>query len=609
MNTSKTNSVGELVRRNENDYNSGNVTISEYVDFSLKDTVNRIDAYLNSKHISGATDSMGRDKPFFNIVTAATNIWYRATDIDRKNIKIKATKSSDMLESFLATIHLQEWMRKNNFGVFLNDWGRTLSRYGSAVSKFIETDGELHAMVIPWNRLIVDPMSFDNDAVIEVLELTPSQLRKRNYNQDVVEQLIETASYRETLGGENKDTKQGFIRLYEVHGELPLSNITDKEEDEFTYVQQMHVLSFVMDKDTKEYQDFTLYKGKEKKSPYMISDLIGEDGRTLSIGAVENLFESQWMLNHNAKQIKDQLDLASKLIFQTSDGNFVGQNALTSIETGDIMIHSPNQPITQVANNSHDIASLQSYGNQWKSLSSEINGISESMMGNAAPSGTAWRQVEALLSESHSLFEIMTENKGLELENMLTTYILPHLKTKMDTSKEITATLEGYMIDKIDRKYIKSQATKNIANKAIKQIIDTGEIPTLTDEDVAGEEAKVKASLSAQGTQRFFKPSEIENKTWKELFKNLEWDLEIDITGEQKDNQSDMATLATVFQTVVGLQGQPMTPRASFLFNKILEKTNTVSPLELAEMSEQADSLPVTPIGGEVGAGVQQLAN
>jgi hypothetical protein len=609
MNTSKTNSVGELVRRNENDYNSGNVTISEYVDFSLKDTVNRIDAYLNSKHISGATDSMGRDKPFFNIVTAATNIWYRATDIDRKNIKIKATKSSDMLESFLATIHLQEWMRKNNFGVFLNDWGRTLSRYGSAVSKFIETDGELHAMVIPWNRLIVDPMSFDNDVVIEVLELTPAQLRKRNYDQDVVEQLIETASYRETLGGENKDTKQGFIRLYEVHGELPLSNITDKEEDEFTYVQQMHVLSFVMDKDTKEYQDFTLYKGKEKKNPYMISHLIGEDGRTLSIGAVENLFESQWMLNHNAKQIKDQLDLASKLIFQTSDGNFIGQNALTAIETGDIMIHAPNQPITQVANNSHDIASLQSYGNQWKALSNEVNGISDAMQGNAAKAGTAWRQVEALLNESHSLFEIMTENKGLALEEMLTTYILPHVKTKMDTSKEISATLEGYQIDKIDRKYVKSQATKNIANKAIKQIIETGEIPTLTDEDVASEEGKVKAELQAQGTQRFFKPSDLSNKTWKELFKNLEWDLEIDITGEQKDNQADMATLSTVFQTVVGLQGQPMNPKASFLFNKILELTKTVSPLEIAEMSEQADSLPVTPIGGEVGAGVQQLVN
>ena len=83
------------------------------------------------------------------------------------------------------------------------------------------------------------------------------------------------------------------------------------------------------------------------------------------------------MLNHTAKQIKDQLDLASKLIFQTSDGNFVGQNALTSIESGDIMIHQINQPLTQLANNSHDITSLQNFGQQWKALGNEITGVSE----------------------------------------------------------------------------------------------------------------------------------------------------------------------------------------------------------------------------------------
>ena len=60
----------------------------------------------------------------------AVNIWYRATDIDRKDIRIKATKQRDILGAFLATIHLQEWMRKDNFGKFLNDWGRSLAKYG-----------------------------------------------------------------------------------------------------------------------------------------------------------------------------------------------------------------------------------------------------------------------------------------------------------------------------------------------------------------------------------------------------------------------------------------------------------------------------------------------
>ena len=124
--------LGELVRKNETDYIAGTTTISKYVDFSLSENINKIDAYLNSKHVSGSEDSMGREKPFFNIVTAAVNIWYRATDIDRKDIKIKSTNTRNIFTSFLAGVWLQNWMKKANFGSFLNDWGRTLARYGVA---------------------------------------------------------------------------------------------------------------------------------------------------------------------------------------------------------------------------------------------------------------------------------------------------------------------------------------------------------------------------------------------------------------------------------------------------------------------------------------------
>lgn len=590
-------SICEIVRKNEDDYNTGTVKLSKYVDFSLSDNVEKIDAYLNSKHITGDRDSMDREKPFFNICTAAVNIWYRATDIDRKNIKIKATKTTDIFLDFLATIHLQNWMRRDNFGIFLNEWGRTLSRYGSAVVKFIESEGKLHSMVIPWNRLIVDPIDFDNDVVIEVLELTPSQLRKRGYDKEMTDDLIEAATSRETLGKEKKDTKSNFIKIYEVHGELPLSLITGKDIDDDTYVQQMHVVSFVGKKNggSIEYDDFTLYKGKEEKNPYMITHLIKEDGRTMSIGAVENLFEAQWMINHTKKQIKDQLDLASKLIFQTSDGNFVGQNALNAIESGDILIHAPNQPLTQIANNSHDITSLQNYGTEWKQLATEINGISESMMGQNAPSGTAWRQVEALLQESHSLFELMRENKGLDLERMLTTYILPFIKKKLDNKDEIVASLDNYGIDKIEARYIKNKAIENFNNKIFNNIVEGKPIADIT---IEGEMQNVKDSLSEQGNVRYIKPSEITIKTWKEIFKDLEWELEIDVTGEQKDNQSDMATLATIFQTVASNPQALQDQNVKLVFNKILSKTKTVSPMELQESNSNQPVNPIAPGGG-----------
>lgn len=596
------NDLYEIVRKMEQDDISGNTTISKYVNFSLRETIEKIDAYLNSKHISGDTDSQGREKPFFNIVTGIVNIWYRATDIDRKNIRIRATKSTEVVKSFLATVHLQEWMRKTNFGAFLNEWGRSLVRYGSSVVKFVEKDGELYSEVIPWNRMIVDPVDFENNIKIEILELTPAQLRKREgYDQEQVKNLIETVTTRKTIDGQNKDNKSDYIKLYEVHGELPLSYITGKDEDDDTFVQQMHVISFVESGENKgEYDNFTLVSGREKKDPYMITHLVKEDGRSLAIGAVEHLFEAQWMMNHSVKSIKDQLDLASKLIFQTSDGSFVGQNALNAIETGDIMIHKINEPLTQVNNGSHDVSSLQSFGDMWMSLRQDITSTPDSLMGNNAPSGTAWRQVEALQQEAHSLFELFTENKGLDIERMLRERIIPHLETKMDTTEEVSATLDSYGIEEIESMYIKSEAIKRSNKKNADELFAQAENGTLTqpmqltNPDEQG--MNVKQELQQMGGQRFFKPSDVPSYTWKELFDGFEWDVEVDITGEESFSKDDLATLSTVFQTIADPAKQAVlqTKPGKFLFNQILLKTNTVSPMQIENIEQEKQA----PVGG-----------
>lgn len=587
--------IYEIVRRVEQDDISGNTTISKYVSFNMRDNIDKIDAYLNSKHISGDVDSMGREKPFFNIVTAAVNVWYRATDIDRKNIRISSKKAKSLVVSFLATAKIQEWMKKARFGVFLNEWGRSLARYGSSVVKFVEKEGELFAEVIPWNRIMVDPIDFGANVKIEVLELTPAQLRKREgYDQKQVENLIDTATTRKTIEGQTTDTKAGYIKLYEIHGELSLSLLTDKEKDEDTYVQQMHVISFVKGKGTNEFDDFTLASGREEKDPYMITHLIKEDGRTQSIGAVEHLFEAQWMMNHTVKGIKDQLDIASKLFFQTSDGNFVGQNAIDALETGDILIHQANMPLTQVNNSSHDITSLQNFGQMWKNLSQEIVSTPDSLMGNTAPSGTAWRQVEALQQEAHSLFQLMVENKGLDIEEMMRVRVIPFIKKQLDTSEEVVATLDSYGIESLDSMYIRSESIKRNNDKNIEAILNDTDITT-----VKLEAQGVRTELSDMGAQRFYKPSEIESVTWTELFDDFEWDCEVDVTGESTQTQEDITTLTTMFQTIADPNKAQVlqTPEGKFLFNQIVERAGAVSPIQLSTQQTP------TPVGGGAATG------
>lgn len=588
------------VRQNINNYINGKTTISKYVEWSLYDTIEQIDAYINSKHISGETDHLGREKPFFNIVTAATNIWYRATDIDRKDIRLKTKRMSDILLTFIANIHLQDFMNKSNFGQFLNNWGRSLSKYGSSIIKFVERDGELHASVIPWNRLIVDSVNFDSDITIEKLYLSPSQLRRnKSYSKDMVEALIDAQSTRKTQDGVAIDNKSNYIEIYEIHGEMPLSWLTDNEEDDDEYVQQMQVISYVAcEEEGKEVnKDFTLFKAKESKHPYMITHLIEEDGRILGIGAVEHLFQAQWMTNHSQKLIKDQLDLASKLVFQTSDPNFVGQNILTAIETGDILTHSPNQSLTQIANNSHDITSLQNFAAVWNNQGKEITSTPDAISGATMPSGTAYRQVAVLNQEAHSLFEIMVENKSLALEQMLREFILPFIKKKMDTSEEISTSINSLGLYQIDKMYIDNQVAK-IGNDLKKQTILSGKIfEGFNPEDI---KSKLQDNLTSQGENRYFVPSDVSDTTWKELLNDFEWIPEVQISNENSNKEVIMTTLTTVLQTIANRQGQPFSPQEQLLFNKILEETGVVSSIELNSMPKeqpvqntQTNTLPV----------------
>ncbi len=599
-------SICELVRKNESEYIRGSTRISKYVTFSMHDTIAKAEAYLHSTHINGDTDGLGREKPFFNISVAAANIWYRATDIDRRHIRIRATKMKDWLDTFVATVHLRDWMRRENYGAYLNEWGRILARYGSAVTKFVQTKSALHIRAMPWNVLICDPVDFESNPKIEILELTEAQLWARvtthGYSAAGVRGLMDAITERETLDKQRKDNKTGYIRLYEVHGNLPVSMLKRAKNEEVLegdsekYTQQMEVVAYVNTKTGRktQYSDFCVYAGKEEFDPFEIDHLIKEDGRSLAIGAVEHLFEVQWMQNHAVKTEKDTLDLASRLMFQTADASFLNMNILDNMESGDILIHGSGTPLTQINTGKYDVSQMMNFRQSWKNLGNEITGISEAMLGIQAKSGTAWRQTEASLGESYSLFELMTENKGLAIERHMRTRILPYVRTKMDSKEEVSDTLEAHDITRIDSIFLKPEAIKR-TNKQIVSAIDQNLERISRKESVLpidagamfeGNMQQLQESMSMLGNQRFFKPSDISSKTWKEQFKDLEWEVEVDITGENADTQGQLETLYTALKTVV-LPGFAQNKKAQAIVGRILELTGAMSPIEYAALPEE----------------------
>jgi hypothetical protein len=258
-------------------------------------------------------------------------------------------------------------------------------------------------------------------------------------------------------------------------------------------------------------------------------------------------------------------------------------------------------------NNKADTVAITNFRTEWKALGNEINGISESMLGINPPSGTAWGLERAKLAESHSLFALMTQNKGLYIEEMLRRFVIPFLKKQMDTSEEISAILESHQITQIDLMYVPNEAIRRV-NKKIKNKVLNGEVyaPEQQAQDILTETQDIQSELKSWGNQRFIKPSDIPTKTWKEVLKDLEWDIEIDVTGEEKDLQLVLTTLNTALQVMVN-PAFATNKKAQLVVDRILEETSVISPLELNQIPEVQPvpmAQPATAgVGGNLSSG------
>ncbi len=284
------------------------------------------------------------------------------------------------------------------------------------------------------------------------------------------------------------------------------------------------------------------------------------------------------MTNHYEKLLKDKLD-AQKDIYQTADKSYLGKNATNDIENNDVLVHEDQRPLTKI-NTETNIAPLQSAGSAWMAIANLIGGISEAMI-STPKAGTAWRSLQAQLQEAHSLFELMRENKGLSLAKNLNKHVIPFFEKQLDNRDEIVGILDDYQIKQIDAMYLPAEISRRM-NRNKKDIVLSGQIYTPEMEVADEQQISQEVQGELQGNRRPISPSEVADKTWKEVFKDLEMKVDIDVTGEGKDFEGNSETFKSILGFLANLQGRPMTPQEELIFNKMLLNTRIVSPLELS---------------------------
>jgi hypothetical protein len=146
--------------------------------------------------------------------------------------------------------------------------------------------------------------------------------------------------------------------------------------------------------------------------------------------------------------------------------------------------------------------------------------------------------------------------------------------------------LEVNDIKKIDGMYVPQEAVRRFNKKVIDHVLSNKSRPP-ADMTMQNELSQVQADQNGQGATRFFKPSDISSKMWKDIFKDLEWEVEVNISidpngsSEASDKGAIMQTLNSTLQLIMN-PGYASNPQAQMVVQEILRQTGRYSPLQLS---------------------------
>jgi hypothetical protein len=523
--------IFSFVREQRDSYKQRDITIVSGLDYNQYKTLVRTELYYNSQFETGPKDSLGRDKPFYNIVKSRVNLATRATDIDVKDIQVESTVSDDYARSFVFRKKVAQWMKDKGFARLLNQMGKTRNKYGGVLVKKTEIDGELDIQVVPWKDVVTDQTDIMKGVIIERHFYTPSELKAMDGKWENVDKAIRTAEDDKDDENEHdeKETPGNYVEVYEIHGDLPVAylKIADgkdpKDDDWFIFQKQVHIVAGV---DNIGYDDvqkliengINLFWGREKKSPYKYLAWDEIPGRALGIGVIEDSFEAQVWTNDAKLKERDLMELASKLLFWTDDAKFA-KNVTTDAETGEVLRVTTGKQVQQLNTISGTIPQFQNLIQSWKDQADRATSTFEANTGENLPSGTPYRLAAIQNQEANSHFVYRLEEMGTFIEEMFNDWIVPYFEKKFRDPHIVAAEFSQDELNKIDETYIESALKEEILKKRQEGILIL---------DIEQERQRLKQQMMQTKEHRFLKVP-------KDYYKNLNAKIRVVITNEQRN--------------------------------------------------------------------------
>ena len=568
-------------------YYSDTIEIIEGLPYSQYQIIKQIELYSNDRYLLGNADGQGNEKPFYNITKNALNVAVRATDFDTKDIHIVADNPKDADKSFLLNKEIFNWMDETNFSETLNKMGQTRAKYGGLLIKKFEKNDDLTIDVVDWRNVVTDQIDIDSGAVAERHYMSPLDLERKRGIWDNVDEAIELAQKEQKSGkdsGSSSESTEAKVEVYEIEGEFPRTYI-DEEANENEYSLQ---LWFVVEGGAaKDGEDqLVLFSEEIKDTRYKYVGWEEIPGRGLGRGVVEEGFQAQIWANDATIKERQVMDLASKMIFKTTDDT-IENNILTDLDNGDIIKLQEGRDFTPVNTVSNSIPKFDALVEKWQNQFQRATSTFEAVTGETLPSGTPFRLGAMQNQEARSLFDYRREGMGIFLTQVFEDWVLPFILKRINKDHILAADFSIEELRKIDEAFSKHSALKK-AIEAAKE----GKIVTADEFDqlVKGQQELVKQTKN----RRFIDIP-------KGYFKDIDAKVTVVTTGEERNKRVVLETLGTIMTMVAQNPAITQDPIQAQILSRIIELSGAgLSPISMGlgeKTQEQPQQVPAQQPG------------
>ena len=497
-------------------------TFKDFTDrygFNQYNNILRIDKYMRGEYWNCSDPNA----LFWQLGTPRVPLYAKSIDSDIKNFDMVGVGKFNWFKAFILNTRFKQWARENRLALTLDDTSTGIGIYGSMVwKKIYDEDGEVGLELVDLKNLFFDQSvkNIIDSPVIEFHYMTEMEVRKR-YPEQASEIIKKSRKGAEDKQDETQE-EETKIEIVERWGEY-----REEEDDDSVYMHSISVGSgdggVVMVEDEIKLNG----NGKPKDFPYF--DFHGErlPGRWQGLGVVERLYNLQEQINTLVNQNSDANDIASLLLFKTSDTQTQG-NVLDSVKTGQII---NSQDMQQLAIDNRFIQTFIAQLREIEMKADSLCYINDSISGDTPPSGVPFRSLAVATKAATSTFRYIKTSIVEKMGYILQEEIMPD-QVRNFNKEDLIDIMEGDGDTRLyDQTIIEMEVKEWMLNKIKDRFV-------IFEEDIAIMKNKIQERLIREGRK---------HPTPGKYF-DFKWGIRMNPTGESVDKNTQNAAIDGAIQ-------------------------------------------------------------